>query len=227
VVELPEWVLSLEVYAALTETEPVVDGRKDAVQVAVSVVVPGLKVQGLEVPKDPVAVPVVVNVTVPVGVVGLELVSVTVAVQTEAWFTTTAASQPMEMLVGDAWVTATVTVAAELVLVLWVESPPYEAMTDPEPAVVPVNMTEQLPAESVHVVALSEPPVVPAVNVKVTMPDGVFADDVVSVTVAVTDAVQLDPPSAIVQLTLGTVVDVLSLGETVTVTVAAVLELVL
>lgn len=86
-------------YAALTETEPVVDGRKDDVHVAVSVVVPGLRVQGLEEPNDPVAVPVVVNATVPVGVVGLELVSVTVAVQGEAWFMTMAASQLTEILV--------------------------------------------------------------------------------------------------------------------------------
>jgi hypothetical protein len=65
------------------------------------------------------------------------------------------------------------------------------------------------------------PPVVPAVSVKVTVPVGEFAAVVVSATVAVTDEVQLDPPSAIVQLTLGTVVEVLSLDVEDTVTVAA------
>ena len=47
------------------------------------------------------------------------------------------------------------------------------------PAVVPVNITEQLPAESRQVLALSEPPVVPAVNVKVTVPVAVLVDVVV------------------------------------------------
>jgi len=44
-------------------------------------------------------------------------------------------------------------------------------VTDPEPAVVPVNVTEQLPDESVQLGALNVPPVVPAVNVKVTVPE--------------------------------------------------------
>ena len=110
-------------------------------------------------------------------------------------------------------------------------SPPYEAAIDPEPAAVPVNVTEHfvVPAvvDSVHDVAERLPPVLPAVNVKVTLPVGEFAAVVVSVTVAVTDEVQLAPPSAIVQLTLGTVVEVLSLDVEDTVTVAAVLVLVL
>jgi hypothetical protein len=88
-----------------------------------------------------------------------------------------------------------------------------------------LNVTEQLPAESVQVVALNEPPVVPAVNVKVTVPVGMFVDVVVSVTVAVTEAVQLDPPNGTVQLTAGTDVDVLSLAVADTVTVAAALVL--
>ena len=100
-------------------------------------------------------------------------------------------------------------------------------MTEPEPAEVPVNVTEQLPAESVQVVALNEPPVVPAVNVNVTVPVGVLAAVVVSVTVATTAEVQLDPPRAIVQVIFGTLVEVLSFPVAVTVTVAAVLLLVL
>jgi hypothetical protein len=90
-----------------------------------------------------------------------------------------------------------------------------------------VNVTEQLPAESVHVVALNEPPVVPAVKVKVTVPVGTFVDVVVSATVAVTEAVQLVPPNGTVQLTVGTDVEVLSLAVADTVTVAAELALVL
>ncbi len=106
-------------------------------------------------------------------------------------------------------------------------SPPYEALIEPEPAVVPVNMTEQMPAESMQVLGLSEPPVVPALNVKVTVPLGVLVDVVVSVTVAVTGALQLLAPSTMLQLTFPTLVEVLSLLVAVTVTVAATLVLVL
>jgi len=98
---------------------------------------------------------------------------------------------------------------------------------DPEPAVVPVNMTEQVPAESVHVPALNDPPVPPAVSVNVTVPDGILEPVVVSATVAVTLAVQLLSPSAILQLTFPTLVDVSSLPVPVTVIVAAALVLVL
>src|SRR2546426_12382391 len=105
------------------------------------------------------------------------------------------------------------------------------ALTDPEPAVVPVNVTEQLvtpdTVESVQVGELRLPPVVPAVSVNVIVPVGAFEGVVVSATVAVTDAVQLVPPNAMLQLTLPTLVDVLSFDETVTVTDAAELVLVL
>ncbi len=101
-------------------------------------------------------------------------------------------------------------------------------MTDPVPAVVPVKVTKQLPdGSNVHVTELREPPVVPAVNVKVTVPVGMLEAVVVSLTVAVTDAVQLVPPSAILQLASGTVVVVESLDVTVTVMVAAELVLTL
>lgn len=95
------------------------------------------------------------------------------------------------------------------------------------PAIVPVNVTEQLPWEdNVQLLALREPPVVPGVSVKVTEPVGIFEEVVVSVTVALTVAVQLVAPNAILQLTLPILVDVLSLPEAVTETVAAELVLV-
>jgi hypothetical protein len=88
-------------------------------------------------------------------------------------------------------------------------------VTDPEPAVVPVNVTEQLVTpdlvDRLQLLALREPPVVPAVRAKVTAPVGEFDAVVVSVTVAVTDAVQLVAPNAILQLTFPTLVEVLSL----------------
>src|SRR5437588_760994 len=98
-------------------------------------------------------------------------------------------------------------------------------MTDPEPAVVPVKVTEQLVTPDVvdklQVGELREPHVVPAVSVNVTIPAGALEAVVVSATVAVTEAIQLVPPNAILQLTFPTLVDVLSFDETVTVTVAA------
>src|SRR2546425_11859043 len=88
------------------------------------------------------------------------------------------------------------------------------ALTDPEPAVVPVNVTEQLVTPEVvdrmQALELSEPPVVLGVSVKVTVPVGALEGVVVSATVAVTDAVQLLAPSAMLQLTLPTLVEVLS-----------------
>lgn len=104
-------------------------------------------------------------------------------------------------------------------------SPPYDAVTDPEPPVVPVKVTKQLPAVRVQVVESNDPPVVPALRVKVTVPLGVFAALVVSVTVAVTGAEQFVPLSAIVQLTLPTLVEVLSFDVAVTVTIAEPLAL--
>ena len=99
------------------------------------------------------------------------------------------------------------------------------------PAVVPVNVTEQLVTPDVvnklQVLELRLPPVVPAARVNVTAPVGTLEGVVVSATVAVTEAVQLVAPSAILQLTFGTRVLVSSFDEAVTVTVAAGLVLVL
>ena len=105
------------------------------------------------------------------------------------------------------------------------------ALTEPEPADVPVNVTEQLVTPDVvdnaHVGELKLPPVVAAVNMNVTVPVGALEGEVVSATVAVTEAVQLLEPNEMLQLTFGTVVEVLSLPVAVTVTVAAGLLLVL
>lgn len=96
---------------------------------------------------------------------------------------------------------------------------------------MPVNITEQLVTppvvDKVQVIELRLPPVVPAVKVNVTVPVGALEGVAVSATVAVTLAVQLVAPSAMLQLTLGTVVAVLSFDEAVTVTVAEGLLLIL
>jgi hypothetical protein len=211
------------------EPEPAVVPVNVTEQPATPAVVERVHEVALRVP--PVVPGVSVKVTVPVGefvaVVVSATVAVTVAVQLDP---------PRAMLqltfgtlveVLSFAVANTVTVAAALALALWVVSPPYVAVIDPEPADVPVNMTEQVPAERVQVAALNEPPVVPAVNVNVTVPVGVFAGVVVSVTVAVTEAVQLDPPKAMLQETFGTLVEVLSFAVPETVTVAVALVLVL
>jgi len=105
------------------------------------------------------------------------------------------------------------------------------AVTDPEPALVPVNVTEHLVTpdvvDRVQVGELRLPPVVPDVNVNVTVPVGELEGVVVSATVAITEAVQLLAPNAMLQLTFPTLVDVLSLLVTVTVIAAAALVLVL
>src|SRR5438105_9200681 len=87
-------------------------------------------------------------------------------------------------------------------------------MTDPEPAVVSLKEIKQLLTRDVvdklQVGELREPPVVPAVSVNVTVPAGALEGVVVSATVAVTEAVQLLAPKAILQLTFPTLVEVLS-----------------
>ena len=94
-----------------------------------------------------------------------------------------------------------------------------------------MNVTEQAVTPDVvdklQVGELRLPPVVPAVKVNVTVPVGALEAVVVSTTVAVTEAVQLVPPNAMLQLTFPTLVEVLSFDEAVTVTVAGALLLVL
>ena len=53
------------------------------------------------------------------------------------------------------------------------------------PGAGPLKVTEQLPADNVHVLALNEPPVVPTDGMNVMEPVGVFAGIAVSVTAAV------------------------------------------
>ena len=98
-------------------------------------------------------------------------------------------------------------------------------MTDPEPADAPVNTTEQLitpeVVDKLQALELRLPPVVPAVKVNVIVPTGAFEAVVVSATVAVTDVAQLALPSATLQLTFGTLVEVLSFAVKVTITTVA------
>ncbi len=153
--------------------------------------------------------------------------SVTAAVQLVAPNAILQLTLPILVDVLSLPVTVTVTDEAELVLVLCVVSPPYIAVTEPVPAAVPVNVTEQLVTlDVVDRLQLFESNVPPVnVNVNVTVPVAAFEAVVVSATVAVTDAVQLVPPNAMLQLTVPTLVEVLSLPVTITVTVAAALLL--
>ena len=77
-------------------------------------------------------------------------------------------------------------------------------------------MTEQLPAVKLQVLELKDPPVDPAVSVNVMVPVGTFEEVVVSVTLAVTEAVQLVEPRPMLQLTLPTFVEVASLATVIT-----------
>jgi hypothetical protein len=82
------------------------------------------------------------------------------------------------------------------------------------PGATPVNITEQEPASKMQLEALSEPPVVPAVNVNDTLPVGVLAGVVVSDTVAVqVDAWLITTVAGLQE----TAVDVLSFAVFVTV----------
>ena len=93
------------------------------------------------------------------------------------------------------------------------------AVTDPEPAVVPVNVTEQLvtpdAVDKRQLLALRDPPVVPAVKVNVTVPLGTFEGVVLSTTFAITLAVQLVAPNAMLQLTFPTLAEVSSFATVI------------
>ena len=86
------------------------------------------------------------------------------------------------------------------------------AATEPVPAVVPVNVTEQLPADRLHVVRSRLPPVAPGVRLNVAVPVGTFEAVIVSATIAVTVAVQLVAVIGTLQLEGETEVDVESLA---------------
>ena len=81
----------------MTSEEPATVERKVTLQVAVPGN-PGTRVQGLPLKDPPTSV--WLKRTVPAGVVGVVLVSVTVAVQVDAWLITMAASQLMEVVVA-------------------------------------------------------------------------------------------------------------------------------
>lgn len=92
-------------------------------------------------------------------------------------------------------------------------------MIEPEPTAVPVNVTEQLvtpdTVDSMQLLTLREPPVVPTVKTKFTVPPGALEAVVESVTVAVTLVEQMAALSAILQLTFPTLVEVLSFATVI------------
>src|SRR3989442_13611062 len=96
------------------------------------------------------------------------------------------------------------------------------AIMDPEPALVPVNVTEHLVTpemvDRVQGGELRLPPVVPGVNVNVTVLVGKFEAVGVSATVAMMEAGQVLSPTAVLHLTFPTPVKGLPLPENVTVT---------
>src|SRR5438477_149044 len=97
-------------------------------------------------------------------------------------------------------------------------------MTDPEPAVVPVKVTEQLVTPDVvdklQVGELRERKSTRLNTSHMTVSYAALESEEISATVAVTEAIQLVPPNAILQLTFPTLVDVLFFDETVPVPVA-------
>ena len=105
---LPPWDESPP-YVPVTSAFPVVVGVNVTEQLADT----SVQVVGVNEPAGPVSV----KLTVPVGVVGLAFVSVTVAVQDEAWFTTTGPAQETAVVVLLR-TEATVTGNATLVLPL-------------------------------------------------------------------------------------------------------------
>ncbi len=161
---------------------PVIRAVPVAVAVKVTEQLPETKAHVVEL-NDP-AGPVSVKVTVPVGVVAVPgEASATVAVQDDACPTTTGLVQTT---VVDVARRLTVTLAATLVLVLWVVSPPYAPVIRAVPVAVAVKVTEQLPDTRAQVVELKEP--AGPVSVKVTVPVGVMiVPGEVSLTVAVQD----------------------------------------
>jgi hypothetical protein len=153
------------------------------IAVKVTEQLPETRVQVAEL-KDPAA-PVSVKLTLPDGMITVPgEVSDTVAVQDEAWLTTTGLEQTKEVEVVRGF---TVILAAALVLPPCDESPPYVPVASPFPVAVGVNVTEQLPDDRVQVVELNEP--AGPVSANVTVPVGVIG---LIVEVSLTVAVQVD-----------------------------------
>lgn len=175
------------VYVPIMFAEPTEEAVKPAVQVAVPVA-PGCRVHGEPVNMPP-AVPVFEKVTVPDGLVavpGFDGLSLTVAVQVEAW------PVPIELGLQETVVVVgrglTVIVAAVLVLEEWVKSPPYWPMTEAVPVAVPEKFAVQVdvpvvaPADKAQLAVRG---VILPVPVKLTIPFGVVGVPEVSVTVTV------------------------------------------
>jgi hypothetical protein len=161
-------------YAPVISAVPVVVAKKVTEQL------PEARVQVAEL-KDPAA-PVSAKLTLPCGgtIVPSE-VSDTVALQDDAWFTTTGLEQTT---VVDVVRGPTMILEATLVLPPWDESPPYEPVTCALPVAVGVNVTEQPPDVRVQVIELNEP--LGPVSENETVPVGVTVELVeVSLTVAV------------------------------------------
>ena len=95
---------------------PAVDGRNVTWQEALSAAELE-RLQPLEL-RDPVAEPEYAKLTIPVGGMGPVLVSMTIAVQEEAWFTNTSISQETVVMVGSVTVIPTVSE-----LGMWLVSP--------------------------------------------------------------------------------------------------------
>jgi hypothetical protein len=136
----------------------------------------------VQLPSDALFV-VSVNVTVPVGVFDPFVVSVTVAFSVV---------EPAPLMLLGVAVTAvavasavvvTVTVAVPLEAVYVSATPPYAALMvfDPTAIAEPCPVIEQVPADSVQLPSDA----LFVVSVNVTVPVGVFAELLVSVTVAV------------------------------------------
>lgn len=140
---------------------------KLVVQLALPVV-PASNVH-VELVNEPLA-PVSLKETVPAGVTGVppfELLSTTVAVHVDGWFTTTGVVQLIVVVVARRLTTM---FAGVLWLPVWMLSPPYEPVTVGVPAADPVNDVEQVPAVSRQLVEPSEPE---PVELNATVPVGV------------------------------------------------------
>ena len=75
-------------------------------------------------------------------------------------------------------------------------------------AVLPTKFTGQLPAARIQLVALNEPPVVPADSVKVTVPVGVIGVPAVDVSVTVAVHIEVWSTTIVLGLQVTAIADV-------------------
>jgi hypothetical protein len=142
-------------------------------------------------PTVPTVVSDELKLTVPVGVFAALVVSVTAAVQEPVAPTVTEAGQTTLVEVLSSW---TVIVLEVPELPLWLVSPLYVPVTVAEPGATPVKATEQLPVESRVQLALTVPTVV-SDDTKLTVPDEMLDEVVVSAT----EAVQVEVPPILIE----------------------------